>query len=71
MRTQVQSLTLVDGVRIWYCCELWSRSQMLLRSGVAVVEVSASSYSSDLTPSLGTSMCVGAGQKKGQQYAYV
>ena len=25
MRTQVQSLALLSGLRIWHCCELWCR----------------------------------------------
>ena len=36
MRTQVQSLALLSGLRIWHCCELWCRLQMWLGSGVAV-----------------------------------
>ena len=36
MRTQVQSQALLSGLRIWRFCELWGRSQMWLRSGVAL-----------------------------------
>ena len=36
MRTQVQSLTSLWGLRIRYCCELWYRSQTWLRSAIAV-----------------------------------
>ena len=54
---QVQSLALVSGLRIWYCCELWCRSQMWLGSGVASAMVQASNSSSDSTPSRGTSIC--------------
>ena len=25
MRTQVQTLALLSGLRIWHCCELWRR----------------------------------------------
>ena len=53
-RMQVWSLALFSGLRIQCCCELWCRSQMRLRSGVAVAV--AGSYSSDFTPSPGTSM---------------
>ena len=60
MRTQVRSLALLSGLRIWHCCELWYRSQTQLRSGVAV----AGSYSSDWTPSLGISICHGCSSKK-------
>ena len=37
MRMQVQSLALLSGLRIWHCHELWCRSQMQLRSHVAVL----------------------------------
>ena len=53
MRKWVRSLALLSGLRIRRCCELWCRLQMRLRPYVAV----ASSYSSDLTPSLGTTIC--------------
>ena len=38
--------------------------QTWLRSHAAVVVAQASSYSSDWTPSLGTSLCLGRGLKK-------
>ena len=59
MRLQVRSLVLLTGLKIQHCCELWCRSQMQLRSGVAVAVavVKANGYSSDWTPSLGTSIC--------------
>ena len=53
----------IPGLAQWvkdpHCCELWCRSQMQLGSciAVAVAVVQASGYSSDLTPSLGTSIC--------------
>ena len=61
LRTQVWSLASLSGLRIWCCCELWCRSQIWLGSGFAVAVVLAGSYSSDSTPSLGTSII---GQKK-------
>ena len=64
MRLRVRFLASLSGLRIWHCCELWDRSQMWLRSGVAVAVVWASSYSSDETPSLGTSICHRCGPKK-------
>ena len=71
MRTQVQSLTLLSGLRIWHCCELWCRLQAWLGSrmavAVAVAVAVASSYHSDWTPSLGTSMCRGCSPKKPPQ----
>ena len=44
--------------------KLWCRSKAQLGSGMAVAVDVASSGSSDLTPSLGTSMCHGCGPKK-------
>ena len=64
MKTQVKSLLLLSGLRIWQCCELWCASQTRLRSGVAVAVPAASIYSSDLTPSLGTSIRCGCSLKK-------
>ena len=57
MRMQVWSLASLSGLRIRHCCELWSRSQTQLGSQVAVTVTKASSCSSDLTPSLETSIC--------------
>ena len=39
MRLRVQSLALLSGLRIQRCRELWCRSQMQLRSVVAVAVV--------------------------------
>ena len=64
MRTQVRSLALLGGLRIWYCRELWCRWQTRLGSHVAVAVVQASGYSSDLTPSLETSIACRRGPKK-------
>ena len=64
MRMQVQSLASLSGLKIWHCCELWCRSQMWLGSCIAVAVAVASSYTSDSTPSLGTSMCHRCGPKK-------
>ena len=57
MRLRVQSLASLSGLRIQCCRKLWCRFQRRLESGVAVAMALASSYSSDSTPSLGTSMC--------------
>ena len=57
MRMWVQSLVLLSGLRIWHCHELWYRSQTWLGSAVAMVVAKAGSYSSNLTPSLGISIC--------------
>ena len=61
VRMRVGSLALFGGLMIWRCLELWCRSQMWLRSGIAVAVVQANSYSSDLPPSPGTSVCLGCG----------
>ena len=55
MRTHVQSLASLSGLRIHHCCELQCRLQLQLRShiAVAVAMAVASSCSSDLIPSLG------------------
>ena len=60
MRMQIQSLaSLLSGLRIWRCCKLQLRSQIQLRSGIAVAVAVAGGYCSDLTPSLETSYAVG------------
>ena len=57
MRLRRQSLASFSGLRIGHCRELWCRSKTQLGSCVAVAVTKASSCSSDLTPSLGTSIC--------------
>ena len=47
MRSQVQSLALLSGLRIQRCREMWRWLQMWLQSGLAVAVVQASGYSSD------------------------
>ena len=64
MRWQVRFLTLLSGLRIRRCRELWYGLQTWLGSRVAVALAKASSCSSDLTPSLGTSICCGCGPRK-------
>ena len=39
MKLQVQSPTLLNGLRIWRCCEVWCRSQTRLGSCVALAVV--------------------------------
>ena len=41
MRMQVRPLVSPSGLRIWYCYKLWHRSQMWLRSSIAVAVVQA------------------------------
>ena len=65
VRLQVWSLASLSGLRIGCCCELRCRLQTWFRSCVAVA--AAGSYSFDLTPSLGTSICHGYSPKKRQR----
>ena len=62
IRMWTQSLALLGGSGIRRCLELKCRSQMQLRSQVAGAQ--AGSCSSNLIPSLGTSICLGCGPKK-------
>ena len=54
----------LSGLRIRRYRELQCRSQTWLGSGIVMAVVQASSCSSNLTPSLETSMCHGCGPKK-------
>ena len=67
MRLRVQSLPLLSGLTIWRCCELWCRLQTWLGSYVAVALVQAGGYSSNRTPSLGTSTCRGRIPRKDEK----
>ena len=69
MKMQVRSLALPSEIRIWLCHELQCRLQAWLGSCVAVAV--ASSYSSNLTPSLGTSICHECGPKKEKIYIHI
>ena len=62
MRTQVQSLASISGLRIQCYRELWYRLQMWLGSCIDVAVV----YS-DVTPSLETSICPRCSPKKTKQ----
>ena len=62
MRMRDGSLASLSGLRVQCCCQLWRRWQMRLGSSMAVTE--ASSCSSDLTPSLGPSVCCRSSPKK-------
>ena len=64
MRTQVQPLASLNGLRMWHCRELWCKLQTRLGSGMAVAVAKASDYGSNLTPSLGTSIFCTCGLKK-------
>ena len=64
VRMRVQSLTPLSGLRIQHCRGLWCRLQTQLGSCVAVAVEQAGSYSSDSTPSLGTSIPCRCSPKK-------
>ena len=64
MRTRVQSLASLSGLRIRDCHELWCRLQTCLRSCIAVTLMQAGGNSSNWTPSLGTSIGHGYSPKK-------
>ena len=58
----------IPGLAQWvkdsvHCRELWYRSQKWPGSGIAVAVAVAESYSSNYTPSLGTSICCRYGPK--------
>ena len=57
MRMWVQSLAPLSGLRIQHFHELWCRLMTWPGSHIAVSVLQASSCKSDLTPSLGTSIC--------------
>ena len=67
MRLRVRTLALLSGLRIQHCRELWCTSQTRLRSSVAMAVAQASGYSSDSTPSLGTSICRGSGPRNNKK----
>ena len=56
MRTEIPSLASLSGLKTWHCCELWCRLQVQFGSDVAVAVAKADGYSSNSTPSLGTSI---------------
>ena len=67
MRLRVRSLPLLSGLTIRRCRELWCRLQTRLGSRVAVALAEAGGYSSDSTPSLGTSICHGSGPRNSKK----
>ena len=69
MRTRVQSLASLIGLRIWYCHELWCRSQTWLGSGIAVAVALDGGYSSDrpLAWGLPYAACVAVKRQKNKK----
>ena len=63
----IRSMTLLSGLRIWRCCELWCRLQTRLGSRVTIAVVQASSFSSNVISSLGTSYAAGVALKRQKQ----
>ena len=63
MRMRVWFLVLLSGLRIQRCCKLWHRWQMWFRSALLWLW-HRPAYSSELTPSLGTSICHRYGPKR-------
>ena len=64
MRMKVWFLAMLSGLRIWHFPNMWCRSQMQLRSSVAVAVVHAYDYSTNLAPCLGTFICPGCSHRK-------
>ena len=64
MMLQVWSLATLSELKTWHCHELWCRLQTWLGFCIAVAVAQASSCSSDWTPSLGISICLGWGPKR-------
>ena len=67
MRTQVQWLASLSGLRIQYFHELWYKLQTQFRSHIAVAVVQAGSFSSNSTSSLGTSISCVCSPKKSKK----
>ena len=64
MRTQVRWLTSLSGLRIRRCLKLWCRSQMQLRTSIAVAVVAGLQLQFCFDPSLGISIGHRRGPKK-------
>ena len=69
MRMWVWSPASLSGLRIQRCGELLCRSQMQLRSGVAMAVAYGGSCSSSSTSSLGTSICCRCGLRQKRKKA--
>ena len=67
MRIWLRSLASLSGLRIRRGRKLRCMSQMRLRSRVAVAVAQAGSYSSNWTPSLGTSICHRSSPRNGKK----
>lgn len=56
-RMLVQSLATISGLRMQHCFRVYQTSKMCLRTNVVMAVAQANTWSSDLTPSSGTSIC--------------
>lgn len=56
-RMLVQSLATISGLRMQHCFRVCQTSKMSLRTNVVMAVAQANTWSSDLTPSSGTSIC--------------
>ena len=63
----VRYLALLNGLKIQRCRELWCTSQIWLRSRIDMALAQTGCYSSNWTPSLGTSICHGYSPRKGKK----
>ena len=67
MRTQVQYLALLSGLRIWHCRDLWCRSQIRLGSRVAEAVASGTALIGPLDWELPYAMGTAPKRKKKKQ----
>lgn len=56
-RMLIQSLATISGLRMQHCFRVYQTSKMSLRTNVVMAVAQANTWSSDLTPSSGTSIC--------------
>ena len=63
-RMLVQSLATISGLRMQHCFRVYQTSKMCLRTNVVMAVAQANTWSSDLTPSSGTSICQCGCEKK-------
>ena len=54
---RVRSLALLSGLRVWYCCELWCRSQMGSDPKLLWLWCRPAAVSSNWIFSLGPAIC--------------
>ena len=67
MRLWVRSLASLSGLRIWRFRELWCSPQIQLGSGIVAAVAQPGSYSSNWTPSPGTTTCRRGGPRNSKK----